>query len=88
MSIMSLKNESIMPMTLPVPTAEAPDDTEQVERLIHDTRLPLIFIQCLTKFSVLLTYDTDALINAIGEIGVLFFRLSDAFYEIHKKTIA
>ena len=73
-----MRNRSIMSMTLPVSAAEAPDDTEKVKRLIHDALLPLILIERLTEFPVLLTYDAHALVDTVGEGRMLLLRFTDA----------
>ena len=68
----------------PVPAAEAPDDTEQVERLIHDAFFPLILIERLTEFPVLFPDDAYALIYPIREVRVLYLRGLHAVGQLHQ----
>lgn len=65
----------------PVSPAEAPDDTEKVQCLIHDTRFPLIFVEGLAKFPILFSYDTHTLIYTVGENRMLSF---SGFYPLKK----
>ena len=71
---MFMRNESIMPMSLPVSTVEAIDNAKKAKCFVPNAVFTFTLTECLTEFPVLLPNDSHPLINTISKIRVFLLR--------------